>query len=198
MAEQDDGTDGFKYTPNDKAEQQQNTPVVDSGESHEPQENAQVGSGDEPLFNWAAPDSFSDSKKAGWYLILLIVTVIVTGSIYLLTKDKITTGVIIVSGILIGVYATKKPRTVNYQLTRYGFTVNGRYHQFGEYRSFAVVHHGDGRSAVLTPLKRFMPYMYIYFTSDIEPKIVSALNDALPKETAHRDALDNVLRKIGF
>lgn len=186
----------FTYNPQDKADPEPKSEVVVSDGA--PKEDVPAEVSEEPLFNWSAPDSFSMTKNASWYIMLLLITLGVSAAIYFLTKDKITTGVILVSGLLIGVYAAKKPKTVNYQLTKHGFTVNGRYHEFGEYRSFSVVIHGDARSVVLTPLKRFMPYMYIYFASDMEQQITSSLADVLPKETSHRDAIDNVLRKIGF
>jgi hypothetical protein len=193
MDNKDSDEAGFKYNPDDKPDEQKNAVVVSNPAPQVPLEKA-----DEPLFNWASPDSFSARKSFAWYLILLVGTVVVSGIVYLLTADKITTAVIVVSGLLIGFYGSKKPRMVKYQLTRYGFTINGRYYEFGRYRSFAVVNHGDGRSAVLTPLKRFMPYVYIYFENDIEPQITSALTDVLPKENAHTDTIDRVLRKIGF
>jgi hypothetical protein len=184
---------GFVFTPDDKPSGKKSEVVTSS-----PPPDKAVEKGDEPLFNWSAPDSFSVSKSPMWYLGLLLITIVVAGVIYLLTKDKISTAVILVSGLLIGIYAARKPKMINYQLTRYGFTINGHYYQFGSYRSFSVVHHGDGRSIVLTPLKRFMPYMYIYFERDMEPQITSALDDVLPKETSHKDTIDRVLRKVGF
>ncbi len=193
MDQNDNGDSTFKYNPKDKPEVKQPEVVVSDHTADAPPLTE-----DEPLFNWSAPDSFSANKSVYWYLSLLLITLVAAGVIYLLTHDKITTGVILASGLLIGIYAAKRPRMVNYQLTKYGFTINGRYYEFGRYRSFAIVHHGDGRSVVLTPLKRFMPYMYIYFEHDMEPQITSALTDVLPKETAHSDAIDKVLRKIGF
>ncbi len=156
------------------------------------------GKNEEPLFNWSSPNGFSNSKNIIWYLVLIIVTLGLSALIYFSTKDKITTAVIIVSGILIGIYASKKPRVVNYQLTPNGFTVNGRYYNFSSYRSFSVVHHGGSSSVVLTPLKRFMPYMYIYFSDDMAEKIEAVLTGVLPKETSRQDFIDNLLRKIGF
>lgn len=200
MDEHQEDEGGFKYNPNDKVEPDKSSEVIVGGQ--EPQSDSQPDlppeEADQPLFNWSAPDSFSAHKNFSWYLVLLVLTLGVSAGVYFITKDKITTSVILVSGFLIGIYAAKKPKSVNYQLTKYGFTINGRYHEFGDYRSFSIVNHGDGRSAVLTPLKRFMPYMYIYFERDIEQQILTALTDVLPKETSHKDAIDNILRKIGF
>lgn len=192
--EQNNDQVNFKYNPGSDSSDSDKAVSIDQPLiTDNPKEDV-----DKPIFKWSAPDSFSVNKQFSWYLALIVITLGVAAGIYLLTKDKITTAVILVSGILIGVYASKKPKMVDYQLTKHGFTINGRYHQFGEYRSFSVIYHGDIRSAVLTPLKRFMPYMYIYFASDMEQKILPTLVDVLPKETSHKDTLDNLLRKIGF
>jgi hypothetical protein len=162
------------------------------------QGNNTIDQNDDLLFNWSAPDSFSIRKSILWYLILIIGTVVIASAIFLITKDKITTGVILLSGFLIGVYATKKPKMVDYQLTKYGFAINGRRYKFGSYKSFSVIQHGDFRSAVLIPLKRFLPRMYINFDSSTEQKITAVLSGILPKETSRNDPIDKILIKIGF
>ena len=183
----------FKYNADDKPDD--NTSDQNSADSElEPK----IDTTDTPLFNWSASDSFSVKKSSRWYLTLLVITLIFSVIIYLITKDKITTSVIVVSGLLIGVYAAKKPKVVNYQLTKFGFTINGRQYHYGDFRSFSIVQHGASGSAVFTPLKRFVPYTYIYFKSDLEEQVSSAIANVLPKENSHRDAIDKVLRKIGF
>jgi len=180
-----DKVEGFGFNPNESKKDKKNAPQP-------------VGANEEPLFNWSSPNGFSNSKNLMWYLVLVVITLGISALIYFVTKDKITTAVIIVSGILVGIYASKKPRLTNYQLTPHGFTINGRYYDFGSYRSFSVVHHGDSSSVVFTPLKRFVPYMYIYFSGDMTEQVEVALTGALPKETSRQDFIDNLLRKIGF
>ncbi len=180
-----DKVGSFSFNPNESKEDKKDTPQP-------------VGANEEPLFNWSSPNGFSNSKNLMWYLALIVITLGLSTLIYFATKDKITTAVIIVSGILIGIYASKKPRLTDYQLTLHGFTINGRYYNFGSYRSFSVVHHDDSSSVVFTPLKRFMPYMYIYFSGDMTERVEAALTGALPKETSRQDFIDNLLRKIGF
>jgi len=182
----------FKYSPTDSPKEVELSPASSDTPSVA-EENVE-----NPLFKWSSPDSFSSNKTLVWYLSLLVITLGVAAGIYFITKDKITTTVILVSGLLIGFYGAKKPRMVNYEINRSGFSVNGRYYRLSNYRSFAVINHGDGRNLILTPLKRFMPYMYIYCDKTIEPKISSLLSEVMPSETTHRDGIDRFLRKIGF
>ncbi|MEI9913685.1 MAG: hypothetical protein WDN66_01640 [Candidatus Saccharibacteria bacterium] len=198
MDEPKDDKAGFVFNPKDTTEETESPEPTDPA-PNEPLNNEHTSEkDDEPLFNWSAPNSYSSSKSFNWYLILIVCTLVLTAAVFFITKDKITTAVIVVSGLLVGVYAAKKPKNVNYQLTKYGFAVNGRHYRFGEFRSYTIVSHGSNRSAVLTPLKRFVPYMYINFASDMEQEISNSLADVLPQDISHKDTLDNVLRKIGF
>ena len=153
---------------------------------------------DEPLINWTSVNSYTVRKTFSWYLTLITLTAAIAIVVYLITKDKVTSAVLLVSGILIAIYAGKKPKVVNYQLTRNGFTVNGKYYEFSSFRSFAIIHQGVGASAVLTPLKRFLPYSYIYFERDLEDQIATALSEVLPFEDQHTDSVESFLRRIGF
>lgn len=153
---------------------------------------------DKSLFDWEAADSFSVKKSPVWYIVLTAITLLVSSGIYLLTKDKITTAVMLVSGLLIGIYGGKKPKVFKYQMSNFGFKINDRYYKFSSYRSFAIIQHGNGRSIVLTPLGRLTPYMYIYFNKDVEDKLISKLNEVLPKEDRHSDIIDGLFRKIGY
>ena len=150
------------------------------------------------LLNWRAAESFSTSKNFQWYLILTIGTIAFATAIYFFTGDKITTSVILIGGILIGIYGAKKPKVFQYQLTENGLNINGRYYRFDSFRSFSVVSHGGAHSIVLTPMKRFIPYLYMYYGSDVEEKLTTTLSNALPRQTSHNDLIDKVLRNIGF
>jgi hypothetical protein len=184
----------FKYTD----DQTVDNPAPTIGLGPEPAAPTTTQEDTKPLVSWTALDSFSTSKNFGWYFILLLVTIVVAAGIYLLTKDKITTGVILVSGLLIAIYGGKKPKAVKYALTDHGFKINDKSYEFNNFRSFSIVQHSGNLSAVLTPLKRFMPYMYIYFGGDVEKQVTTVLSDVLPIEMSHRDLIDKITRRIGF
>jgi hypothetical protein len=149
-------------------------------------------------FKWTGPDSFSRSKKFSWYLILLLITAVVTAIIFLLTKDKITAGVIVVSGLLIAIYGAKKPKMVEYQIDRNGFSVGRHRYEFNKFKSFSVVNEGDNLTALLVPLHRFLPLSYINFVVADQDKIIPPLVNSLPHEPKRLDILDRVFRRIGF
>jgi hypothetical protein len=153
---------------------------------------------DKTQYSWQGVDSIAEDKKTKWYLILIGGTVLCSAIIYFITRDKITTGVILVCGLVLGFYAAKRPRTVNYILDDDGIKVNERYYSFNKYRSFSILRRGDNITAILVPLKRLMPYMYINFTTEREAMITDTLADLLPQEMVRIDLLDRVLHSIGF
>jgi hypothetical protein len=136
-------------------------------------------------------------KSLGWYVILALAAVVVAVIVLFLTKDKISTGVIILAAILFGVYAGRHPRTLNYQLDESGLTIADKFYPYDILKSFAVVDEGSMMSIVLFPLKRFMPQIPIYCSLGDEKKVIDVLSTRLPIEE-HRDAIDNFMRRIRF
>ena len=178
---------GWKYTAAD------DNPVSADG----PEAKA---SSQEPLkpVVWSELESFSEKKTVGWYLILIILTVLLSGLTYLLTKDRLTTAVIIICGVLFGVYGTRKPKTINYTIDERGFKIGSRSFNFSSYKSFSIISIGDNMSAALVPLHRFMPYTYINFSADMVDKVLPVLDNSLPREAARRDLLERFFRRVGF
>src|ERR1700728_3216444 len=66
----------------------------------------------EPV-SWTASEFIHHQKTAGWYFMLGLAGVILAAIVFLLTKDKISTGVIIFATLIFGYYANRKPRTLD-------------------------------------------------------------------------------------
>jgi hypothetical protein len=149
-------------------------------------------------FKWVELDTFSYSKKPSWYLILLIITTVLSAILFLLTKDKVTTGVIIVSGMLIGIYGAKKPKPTNYEIDKYGFQIGPRFYPFEKFKSFSLLVQGENITAMIVPLHRFKPYTYLNFRAEIQDNVLDNLFNTLPLETRRADIVDRTMRRIGF
>jgi hypothetical protein len=137
-------------------------------------------------------------KSAGWYGALLLVTAIITALIYLITRDVISTSVVIIAAIAFAVLAARQPRQLQYRLDGNGITIGQKHLNYGLFKSFSVVPEGAFSSIVFTPLKRFAPLTTIYYAPEDEDKIVSLLTDRLPFEEHRLDAVDNMMRRIRF
>jgi hypothetical protein len=147
---------------------------------------------------WSASEFVAHEKSLSWYAILTLVTLVVAAGIYLLTRDKISTSVIIVAGIVLGAYGRRKPRVLDYRLDESGITVDKKFFDYDSFNSFSVVDEGAFSSVVLMPLKRFSPSLTIYFAPDDEDKIIAMLADRLPVEDPRSDPIDRLMHRIRF
>lgn len=148
--------------------------------------------------SWTASEFIAHHKSASWYGLLGLGTVALAAIIYLLTHDKVSTGVVVVAAFILGIYAARKPRVLEYRLDDTGLSVGGKAYSYNLFKSFAVVDEGAFASIVLMPLKRFMPVLTIYYAPEDEPKILKMLSEHLPVEEHRYDAVDSFLRRIRF
>jgi len=148
--------------------------------------------------SWSASEFIHHQKSAGWYITLGLAGIILAAITFLLTKDKISTGVIIFAALIFGFYASHKPRTLNYKLDDSGLSIGEKFYSYGSFKSFAVAEEGAFSSIVLMPLKRFMPLTSLYYEPKDETKITDILALRLPVETHKRDAVDSLMNRIRF
>lgn len=147
---------------------------------------------------WSSKEYIAHSKSILWYFVLLVVVVVFAGGIYLLTKDKITTGVILFVGITFGIYSGRKPSEIEYSLDDTGITVGHKFYDLDSFRSFSMVDDEGAKSLLFVPLKRFLPMLTVYYPVSKEGKIVDALNNRLPLDNRGHDILERFLRKIHY
>lgn len=148
--------------------------------------------------SWTASEFIAHEKGVGWYLALVLATAMLATLIYLLTKDKISSGVVILAAIIFGAYAARKPRTLEYRLDDSGLTIAGKFYDYSQFRSFVVIQEGAFPSITFMPLKRFMPSLTVYYSPQDEQKITDLLADQLPIENRGHDPLDRFLHRIRF
>ena len=147
-------------------------------------------------FNWVALDSHMESKTFGWYLILFLIALICAGGFYYLTKDTITSSVIVIAAIFIAIYASRKPKEINYLMDAHGFKVKDREYIFGNFRSFSIVNQNNHQSLMLAPLKRFSPYIFLSLDTGNADKVINTVSDILPLEKSDNDLFERFLRFI--
>lgn len=148
--------------------------------------------------SWTASEYIDHARGAGWYLLLIIGTVVLAAGTYLLTKDYLAVAAITVVAIIVGVFAARKPRQVTYEITNAGIRVGEKFYDYSLFKSFAVVVDGALHSVNLLPLKRFMPPLSAYFDPKDEQRIVNALGAHLPYEEYKLDGIDRLTRRLRF
>lgn len=163
-----------------------------------PAQDIQATEDDGQGITWTASEFIAHHKSAGWYVGLMVGTVALAAVIFLLTKDKVSTGVAIIAGLMLGIYAAHQPRQLEYRVDGHGVSIGQSQHPYDEFRSFSVVPEGAFSSIVFMPLKRFALPTTLYYAPADEDRIVSILADQLPLENHQPDAVDRLMRRIRF
>jgi hypothetical protein len=148
--------------------------------------------------SWTASEFVAHEKSASWYGGLAIIAVIIAAFVYLLTRDPVSTVVVLVCAAALGVLGAKKPRQLQYRLDGGGITVGQKHYSYDGFRSFSVVPEGAFSSIVFMPLKRFAPLTTIYYAPADEGKIIGMLTDRLPFEEHKAAAIDSLMQRIRF
>ena len=154
--------------------------------------------GPEGSISWTASEFIVHKKGLFWYVLIFLGSIIIAFLTWLLTKDVISTSVIVVAGLLLMVYGAKRPHEINYQIDREGIHIGGRSLAFDRFRSFSTVHQGAFSSLVLYPMKRFALITTAYYDPQDEKKILDIISTYLPLEEKGRDLIDDLMWKIRF
>ncbi len=148
--------------------------------------------------SWTASEYIDHSKGPAWYLTLITGTILLAAGIYLITKDYFASGVVVVVGVIVGIFSTHKPKQVTYELSASGLKAGEKVYALSLFKSFALIREGALSSVNLIPIKRFMPPLSIYFDPSDEQKIIGVLGEHLPLEEGGLDAIERLSRRLRF
>lgn len=171
-------------------DQSEMAPVSDNYSPNEPSNMAPI--------SWTASEYIAHNKNAAWFLALAVLVVLVTAGVYFLTKDILSAIVIILVGVVFGMYAGRKPREQTYAVNEAGVVIGNKLYDYGRLRSFTVHQEDAFPSITFMPFGRFMPPLSMYYAPQDEEQIIAALSVYLPYETYKRDPVDTLMRKIRF
>lgn len=148
--------------------------------------------------SWKAAEFVHHEKTPAWYTGLIITTVAIAGLFFLITRDVVSVVVAVVAGILMAVYANRKPRQLDYIVDNSGLTIGPKHYSFQGFKSFSTAPEGTLVSVVFMPLKRFAPSITIYFNPEIQQKVMDVVSAQLPLEEHKLDAVDKLMKQIRF
>lgn len=163
----------------------------------EPAQAPAEAAGDE-VIRWTASEFIAHHKTGGWYALLLLAACVAAVFIWLITKDIVSSIVVIFAGGILATYATRQPRQLSYQLDPSGLTIGDRHYGYHDFRSFTVIPEGAFDSIIFMPLKRFGTLTTIYFDPQDEERIVELISQRLPHEERKLDPIDSMMRRIRF
>jgi len=147
---------------------------------------------------WTASEYVAHHKGAGWFSLFTLAVLVVAAGIYFLTKDIISVVAIVGMAALFGYYAGRKPAVQSYSISDQGVAIGDKVYSFAELKSFSIVHEGAFSNIVFLPMKRFMPFIPMYYAPEQEEAIVEVLSRYLPFEERKQDPIDRLMNKIRF
>lgn len=148
--------------------------------------------------SWSASEFIAYQKTAGWYALALFGLIGLAAVIFVISRDYISSGSIIIIGLLFLAYASRKPRVLTYSVGSDGVHIGEKLYTYATIKSFAVIDEGNLRSISLIPMQRFMPAISMYFEPQEEAKIVESLSSYIPREERKQDAIDRMMHRIRF
>lgn len=153
---------------------------------------------DPEAITWTASEYIAHAKSFGWYAALGGGAVVFAAIVFLVTRDVVSTAVVLVAALLLGIYAGRPPRQLEYRIDRTGIGVGQKRFGYGDFRFFSIMDEGAFSSIVFMPLKRFAVPTTIYYAPQDEDRIVGLLSDKLPMENRNHDAVDRLMHRIRF
>lgn len=148
--------------------------------------------------SWTASEFIDHEKPASWFMAVAGIAILLAGLVYLITRDFINAGVVIVVAVLFAASGARRPRTLEYGLSNQAITIGARTYGFHEFKSFAIMEEGAINSIQLFQFKRFSTPITLYFPHDQEQAIVDFIGSYLPSETRSHDPIDRLMRKVRF
>jgi hypothetical protein len=184
--EQNGGNEEFRYAGN--------TPASTLSEQPAP---VQHNTSSAPL-QWNASEFIDHQKNTGWFVPLILGSVILSFIVYFISRDILATLVIMLGCLTFGMYSRKKPRTITYALSPTTIKIGAKTYSYDDFRTFSIVQDGALFSIFLQPIKRFMPPLTIYFDPDDGEKIFDTLASHLPHVEREQDPIEQLMRRIRF
>lgn len=162
------------------------------------QPEAAPAPGENQIVQWQASEFIDHQKTAQWFLPLIIGVLTLGALMYLITRNILSTVVVVLGGATFLVFAKQKPRTLSYALTASGITIGQKKFLYDDFRTFSIVQEGAIFSVFLEPIKRFMPPLSIYFDPNDGEKIFDILAQHIPHQQREVDPVEKLMRRIRF
>jgi hypothetical protein len=149
--------------------------------------------------SWSAPEFVMHEKSSNWFLGLIGITFLIGAFVYLLTRNFLSVGVVVLAIISLGTYSLRRPKIVGYTIDDHGITIGIRRFNFNEFRHFSAFSEGEYISINFSPMKRFsLPVGACFKSGPEEADIIDYLSERLPLEEHRPDLFDSLIQRLHF
>lgn len=173
------------------------TPVNQPDPVEPSTETSRVSEGEDHIA-WTASEYLANPKTASWYTLLAVASFILAALVYVITREVITTAVIAILGILVGIFAARQPQTLQYVIDNAGLHIGEKFYPYSGFKAFSIARDQAIGFIQLLPLKRFMPPLVIHYAPEDEDNIADVLSAYLPFEEHKPDMVDSLTRRLRF
>ena len=193
--------------PNNSSPQQDNTPswsytsgslVENIGPERATDSYTADSTSNNALLQWTASEFVSHDKTAKWYVALGLGAVGLSAIIFLLTRQLLSVIVIVVMALLFAVYASAKPRTLDYTLTANGLLIGEKFYPFNSIKSYSVIEEEGMPYIQLLMQKRLSVPIVVYVAPEQVDQIAETMGNFVPYDQKRRDIADKISSRIRF
>lgn len=155
---------------------------------------------DTNTLKWQSLEYEEKDRSVDWYWAvgLIALAIAVVAVVY---KNYLFAIMVIVGAFALLLFAARKPKTVEYELTRRGIRVNTVLYPYATLRSFWIHHHdGDRRGKLIVQSeKTLMPYVTITLPDEPDVDIIHDFISAYLPEEEHPESFSEILmERLGF
>ena len=151
---------------------------------------------EKPILAWQGQEFPEYSRNRKWYVLVGVIGVLLTVGALIL-QQWLTAPVFALATYVVLRHADDKPRTLTYQISRLGVTVGGKFHPFGELKTYWIVYNPPAKTVTFQSTGRLKPLVKLHL-EDVDPEAVrEALKPYLaetPKQS--EDFIDKFSRFI--
>jgi len=148
--------------------------------------------------SWQVEEFTWHEKDPQWFLLLGIIALGIVVSLIIL-KNMFGAATVLLFAIIIYIYATKKPDTLEVTVNTRGISVNGKLTPYSSLMSFWVLYEPPLKELILIHKARFTPKVVIPL-GDANPLPLREilLANALLEKEEEESLVDIIARRIGF
>jgi hypothetical protein len=153
--------------------------------------------------NWSALEYEEKERSTDWYWALGII-VVASSITSIILKNYFFAILLIISGILLGFFAIKKPEIVPYELNDKGFQIKNRIYLYENIKSFWVQIKSPEQNIKNSTLflkspRIFMPILSIPIEEELADKIKEILiSKNIPQEEMKEHSSHHIMESLGF
>ncbi len=153
---------------------------------------------DTTSFSWVAPEYVYKQKSSKWYIYLALISIVILIFLFLLTKEIVTSLLVIILASIFGYYAARKPKDIDFSIDNNSIDINHKNNSFESFKSYSYIEDEGIVSISFMPVRRFSPILPIYVKVKDAKLVIDLLSQKLPYNKPKDDIIDNFFRRINF